>query len=1012
MGAGKLGLSICFSIFAAFAAYPAVWYVDVDRNIAEADGTSWDLAFSTIQPAIDAASPGDEVWVATGVYDELRTKYIDVPATQAGSIVLQSGVSLYGGFGGFEADRSQRSTNPNLTVLDGATARGGEPAYHVAVGWDFLHPTVIDGFTFRNGRAVRSGYQQSQRNLGGGLRLENCHGVTLRNCNFLNNYSDFRGGGLFMSFSTVAVENCRFQDNESRRTGGGISINRGRLTLTDSIIFRNRTGTTHVSHAGGLEITGEETVTVIRDCVFEQNSAHNTAPAILGGGTMGVENTIIRNNFRDSNKGIIYFESTAAVYLRFTVKATFRNCVFAGTAEFPQKGAIDVFYKEPFTSNYGDMELDVQHCTFHNNGNVAIWIAAPTNLNVLNSIFWQHSDAAIKGNSDFDLTVAGSMMNDIDPMFTDPDNGDFTLLPGSPANGFGVKNSIVGLDITGAPRPQGSNPEPGAHENPGAQVDSDGDGLLDGFEGDGDADGDGIPNYLDHDSDGDGIPDAVEGAGDLDFDNIPNFLDLDSDGDGISDADEIAAGLDPYNIDSDGDTMPDGWELEHGLIPSVPDGTLDADLDTVSNAREYHLGTDPRDPTDPRSKFYVALNGNDNTGDGSQASPWMSIARAMSEAARYSVFRAVSIYLAPGTYDQGTIEMAPNVALEGAGQSETTLQHFDEFNPSNAVVEAERGSKLINLTVTVPRTVQDTLSLVRASRGGVHLENVTIDGKFSPNSTGIFVTGLGDDLVARCMNSTLRRLDTAIWSVDARFEVGRNLFRQITGRTVFIVPPDFTKGIGSESAPLVLGSRGRLHDTGLNRFRDIAPTALLVNNASDDAAEAAYNDWGYYSAEAIEGRTFGAIDASGYFSTPINEGNVYIELIDSATREHVEETLDPVISAENGSIFASHDPATGLYVFENVLTDSITVTAQATGRIDNTKTIYKGSTGVGGLTMFMRMEGDFDVDSSGEVDATDIQIVINAALGLPGGFDADLNGDGVVNAVDIQIIINSVLGIL
>ncbi|RMF39090.1 MAG: hypothetical protein D6759_00135, partial [Chloroflexi bacterium] len=43
-----------------------------------------------------------------------------------------------------------------------------------------------------------------------------------------------------------------------------------------------------------------------------------------------------------------------------------------------------------------------------------------------------------------------------------------------------------------------------------------------------DADGDGIPNYLDPDSDGDGIPDKDEGTGDSDRDGIPNYLDPDN----------------------------------------------------------------------------------------------------------------------------------------------------------------------------------------------------------------------------------------------------------------------------------------------------------------------------------------------------------------------------------------------------------------------------------------------------------------------------------------------------
>jgi len=77
-------------------------------------------------------------------------------------------------------------------------------------------------------------------------------------------------------------------------------------------------------------------------------------------------------------------------------------------------------------------------------------------------------------------------------------------------------------------------------------MDSDHDGVPDCVEGQGDPDGDGLPNYLDPDSDGDGLSDQVEGADDLDDDFIANYLDLDSDGDGWSDEDEARYGSNPY----------------------------------------------------------------------------------------------------------------------------------------------------------------------------------------------------------------------------------------------------------------------------------------------------------------------------------------------------------------------------------------------------------------------------------------------------------------------------------
>lgn len=121
-------------------------------------------------------------------------------------------------------------------------------------------------------------------------------------------------------------------------------------------------------------------------------------------------------------------------------------------------------------------------------------------------------------------------------------------------------------------------------------VDSDGDGILDVFEGETDPDADGVPSRLDDDSDGDGHLDAEEygrlaGDGgnpiDRDGDGDPDYIDLDSDQDGIADADENGCPEQPDRArwDSDGDEIGDLVEVNFGSDPCDPDSDLSGIVD-------------------------------------------------------------------------------------------------------------------------------------------------------------------------------------------------------------------------------------------------------------------------------------------------------------------------------------------------------------------------------------------------------------------------------------------------
>lgn len=173
--------------------------------------------------------------------------------------------------------------------------------------------------------------------------------------------------------------------------------------------------------------------------------------------------------------------------------------------------------------------------------------------------------------------------------------------------------------------------------------DSDGDGVLDGYEIENgtdptinDTDNDGMPDgwelkYRDKldatvddsdcDPDKDGLINSAEYENPKDYDYDGNIRTnptiKDSDNDGIEDGEEVIEGsdgffTDPTMFDTDEDGLPDGWEVNYGFYPSRgnDNSTQDPDDDLLNNIDEYqnNFDVDGITSSDPRV--------NDTDGDG------------------------------------------------------------------------------------------------------------------------------------------------------------------------------------------------------------------------------------------------------------------------------------------------------------------------------------------------------------------------------------------------------------
>lgn len=232
-------------------------------------GTSWDDAIG-LREALSKANPGDELWVAKGLYE-----------VTGGPLIYRNGVHVYGGFAGHEAVRELRDWLRQRTILQ-------------SVGLDIIMTMTecdsssrIDGVQFhgalQTGLAITGGDPRifnchfrrngGETSDGGGIRATDVGRIRIEYCVFDSNQTTSKGGGIYIASTKVDAKGfgpfigqCFFVANEAGQ-GGAIYMDQcaGTPQVVSSVFAGNQ-----ARHAGGA-LASSGLYVYVNNCTFSRN---------------------------------------------------------------------------------------------------------------------------------------------------------------------------------------------------------------------------------------------------------------------------------------------------------------------------------------------------------------------------------------------------------------------------------------------------------------------------------------------------------------------------------------------------------------------------------------------------------------------------------------------------------------------------------------------------------------------------------------------------------------------
>lgn len=246
--------------FAALNAAATIFYVDANSSNPTPPYNEWSTAAQTIQDALDASSPGDQILVTNGVYQSGgRFEY----GSLSNRVVVDKAVTV------------QSVNGPAVTAIEGyLDATDGSSSVRCIY---LTNDAKLIGFTLTNGAPAYDGDPILEQS-GGGAFCDGCN-VVISNCWMIANWGTLYGAGVYGGI----LNNCVFVQNNGIYGGGAYNAVLNCCTLSNN-----------TAEYGGAAENSQ-----LADCTVIGNSA-GSGGGIDGGTAM---NCIITNNSGNEHGG-------------------------------------------------------------------------------------------------------------------------------------------------------------------------------------------------------------------------------------------------------------------------------------------------------------------------------------------------------------------------------------------------------------------------------------------------------------------------------------------------------------------------------------------------------------------------------------------------------------------------------------------------------------------------------------------------------------------------------------